>query len=180
VKKSSEQEVTIIVARHIKPGFEKKYQDWMHRVAKEIEKCPGFRGISMIAPTDEPDLWYLVYRFSDKKHLNKWQTSAIRKEFLAEVKTYTIQHYARATGLETWFALHDHPNAPPRWKMALTSFSGVFIVGIVSRAILTPVTKTWNVVAATALYGGITVAVLTWFYMPHITRLLRRWLYPNQ
>jgi uncharacterized protein len=180
VKHHRTEEVTTIVARHIKLGQESNFENWMHRMASAVATAKGFRGITVIAPEEDAQVRYIIYRFSDPHHLERWELSKTKNKLILELEHYATQHYHRATGMETWFRLNHHLPTPPKWKMALTAFSGVFIVGIVSRAILTPYTKTWNTVYATALYGAITVAILTWFYMPLLTKVLRKWLYPGQ
>jgi uncharacterized protein len=176
---AKKSEVTTIVARRIKPGYEAQYVDWLHRVSATIAKHPGFHGITIIASTEEPNLWYLVYRFADKKHLDAWQKSVVRQKFLKEIEPYATQHYERATGLETWFALHEHPAAPPKWKMALTVFSGAFLIGVLSHVLLDRYTAGLPLTLEVALYSVITVVLLTWLYMPRISHLLREWLYKN-
>ena len=176
-----EREVTTTVARHIKPGKEKQFNNWMHRIASAVAKEPGFRGVSVISPDPDSPIRYVVYKFSDEEQLDRWEKSATKKAFLEELKQYASQHYARKTGLETWFTLHEHNlHAPPKWKMFLTAFSGVYIFSIIARLILTPHIGTWNLFITTAIYSAITVGILTWFYMPTVSRILRKWLYPEK
>lgn len=177
----AEDEVTTVVARHIKPGHEKQFESWMHRISAAVEKAPGFRGITVIAHKEEPLVRHIIYRFSDKQHLEQWEKSDTKHRFVEELKQHASQHYARATGMETWFTLHEHHlSAPPKWKMFLTAFSGVYIISVVARLLLTPHIGTWHLLATTAVYSAITVGILTWLYMPTITKLLRRWLYPEK
>jgi uncharacterized protein len=174
-------EVTTFVARHIKPGKEKAFENWMHRISSAVAQQPGFRGITIIAPEENNAVRYILYKFSDSEHLQRWEKSATKKQFIKELRQYATQHYARASGMETWFTLHKHHlNAPPRWKMFLTALSGVYITSIIARILFTPYIGTWHLLLTTAIYSTITVGILTWFYMPTITKLLRRWLYPEQ
>jgi uncharacterized protein len=176
-----DKEVTTIVARHINPGYEKQFENWMHRISAAVAKEPGFRGITVITPTKEENVRYVVYKFSDKKLLDNWERSDTKKKFITELKEYATQHYERATGLETWFTLHEHRlNAPPKWKMALSAFSGVFIISVIARLLFTRFTNNWNFYVTIAFYSAITVSALTWFYMPQLTKLLKHWLYPEK
>jgi uncharacterized protein len=38
----------------------------------------------------------------------------------------------------------------------------------------------WPLVARLAVTTAVTVALMTWVVMPRVTRLLHRWLYPDQ
>lgn len=163
--------------RHVKPGKELEYDDWIHRVVGAVTKYPGFRGITLLTPGGNPNARYTLYRFADQKSLDHWQNSAERKQLIREVKKYADQHFEKRSGLETWFLLPTERGVPPRWKMALSIFSGVFIVSIISRLLLADHLADWSLPASTAVYGSITVIVLTWFYMPWLSGVLRKWLY---
>jgi uncharacterized protein len=176
---SEETEVTTVVARHIIAGKEKQFDSWMHRIATAVETAPGFRSISVITPAKEANVRYVVYKFANKETLKKWEESEIKHNFLQELKNYATQHVERKSGLETWFTLKEHNlQAPPKWKMFIGAFSGVYIVSIIARSILTPHIGAWGLFITTVIYSAITVAILTWFYMPNFSKIFRKWLYP--
>ena len=101
---------------------------------------------------------------------------------IAEANKYSTLYYGRATGLETWFALPDLKTivAPPKWKMAIATFIGAYCISSLANLLFTlnPYIRQspylFNAIMTTILVVG-----LTYFAMPILSRLLRRWLYPS-
>ena len=96
---------------------------------------------------------------------------------------YTTRHYERATGLETWFSLprpkyEFAPPPPPRWKMAIVSFIGAYCISSVAQHILNLYPGQMPLLI-NLLMTVILVLGLTYFAMPLLSRLFRRWLYPE-
>jgi len=176
-------EATLVVSRRIKPGREKEYSDWLRRVIESANKFLGYRGVTTLAPQGfDSDVRYLIWRFDNSENLENWEKSDIRNRFVEEVKNYAEQHYEKASGMETWFSLPDMHKvvAPPKWKMFFVTLFAAYLVGVISRFLLTPLLGSWPLPLSTLLYSGILVGVLTYFAMPRLSRLLRRWLYPVQ
>ena len=78
-------------------------------------------------------------------------------------------------GLEVFFQ-RGAVGHPPRWKMALLTWLGVFPSVVVWSAILGPHLQTLHRVVATAVVTGFVVVTLAWGVMPLLTRLFGRWL----
>ena len=99
-----------------------------------------------------------------------------------EVKNYSTQHYERATGMETWFALPNLKTvkAPPKWKMFIVTLLTAYVVSFIAHFLLASYLDSWSLLASNFVYVGILVAVLTYFALPRLSILLRSWLYPNQ
>jgi len=72
----------------------------------------------------------------------------------------------------------DVPGVPPRWKMAITTFAGVYPVAYLVLRFIGPHETTWPASLRALLTAGILVPSLTWIVMPRLTKLLRRWLRP--
>ena len=83
------------------------------------------------------------------------------------------------TGLEPWFQLpgQDRPVAPKRYKQALLVWAGVaglsLLVGPLVGTILHGAPQILHVLLST----GITVAILTYWLMPMLTRRCKGWLF---
>jgi antibiotic biosynthesis monooxygenase (ABM) superfamily enzyme len=86
------------------------------------------------------------------------------------------------TGLESWFTLPGRPGAPPPppYKMALLTWITIFplITGLV--VVLGPLLEDLPLVLRLGITTAVAVPLMTWVVMPRVTRLLRRWLYPNR
>ena len=109
-----------------------------------------------------------------------WDNSPDVQKLLKEANRYSTRHYETATGLETWFVLPDLKTVvPPRWKMAIVVFIAAYTTSLLSRSFLSPVFSGWPLVASTIISTTILVVSLTYFALPVLSRLLRRWLYPG-
>ena len=177
------EEATLVVSRRIKPGREKEYSDWLRRVIEAANKFPGYRGITTLAPQGfDSNIRYMVWRFNTKADLDNWEKSDVRNKFVEEDQNYAEQHYEEASGLETWFSLPDMHRvvAPPRWKMFLVTTLAASLVSFVIRYLLTPYLGDWPLSLTTLVYSALLVGILTYFAMPWLSRLFRKWLYASQ
>ncbi|MGB6527929.1 MAG: hypothetical protein WBF33_07455 [Candidatus Nitrosopolaris sp.] len=68
--------------------------------------------------------------------------------------------------------------APPRWKMAIVSFIGAYSISLLAQYIL-GLYLGQSPLLTNILMTIILVLGLTYFAMPLLSRLLRRWLYPR-
>jgi uncharacterized protein len=82
--------------------------------------------------------------------------------------------------METWFTLPDLKAivAPPKWKMAIVSFIGAYGISLLAQYIL-GLYLGQSPLLTNILMTIILVLGLTYFAMPILSRLLRRWLYPR-
>jgi antibiotic biosynthesis monooxygenase (ABM) superfamily enzyme len=179
-----QNEVISIVCRRIIPGYEKDYDDWLRRYLNMEKNVPGYIGTTVIIPGgSKSTIRYIIHRFIDKISMEKWEKSQESIEMLDEVNKYSIRHYDTSTGLETWFNLPDINainSPPPRWKMAIVVFIAAYTISLLSQSILRPIIGQQLPLAVNNLiYVIIMVSSLTYFVMPFMNRLLKRWLYPN-
>jgi uncharacterized protein len=176
--KHSSKEFTEVINRNIKVGHEKDYDEWLRRYMKLESEVPGYLGTTIIAPGGSSSSErYVINRFADKSSLDSWESSEVARKLIAEANTCST--YERATGLETWFALPNLKTiaAPPRWKMAIVTFIGAYCISLLASFILRPLglqPLLFNLFMTIILVIG-----LTYFAMPLLSRLLRRWLYPR-
>jgi uncharacterized protein len=66
--------------------------------------------------------------------------------------------------------------APPRYKLALLTWAGAYVVITLLLALLGPTMASWPLALRTLLTSTTIVVALTWLIMPRITRLFRPWL----
>ena len=112
--------------------------------------------------------------------MEEWDTSQESQKLLEEVNNYSTRHYKTTTGLETWFEVPDLKTVvtPPKWKMAIVVFIAAYAISLLSRSILNPSIGQWPLQVSSIIFTGILTIGLTYFAMPILSRLLRRWLYP--
>ena len=174
-------EVTVVVNIKIKPGCEKDYHEWLKRFLVVLErKVPGYLGTTTIMETSQDStVRHIIHRFRDKASVDAWESSQELREQTEEVNKYSTPYLQKATGLETWFNIPDlKPNVlpPPKWKMAIVAFIGAYSISSVAayflRLLLGQQMLLFNLFMNIILVVG-----LTYFAMPLLSRLLRRWLY---
>lgn len=145
---------------------------------------PGHLGGYLIRP-DAADLgcYRMLFAFDTAPHLQAWTGSVERKAWLERIAGVTYGETAMRvlTGMEGWFALPaaQTRGPPPRWKMAVMTWLGIFpLVLVLSRLVgpwLVPIHPVLSVMVVTAL---VTLA-MTWLVMPGLARLFAGWLYPK-
>jgi antibiotic biosynthesis monooxygenase (ABM) superfamily enzyme len=175
--------VTAVISHIVRPGREQGYEAWFHGIAADARKFKGYLDVSTIRPHDHAHPEYVVIlKFDCYNNLKTWIESDIRQEWIERLqplieKPETIQ---TMTGLETWFTLPNKPMKapPPRYKMAIVTWLGVFFTISILNRLLVPLLAGLPVLLTTLLVTGLTVALLTYVIMPRLTQLFRKWLYP--
>ncbi len=173
--------VTEVISRNIKAGHEKDYDDWLRRYMSLERKVQGYLGTTIIAPGgSNSSVRYVINRFADSTSLDAWENSDEALKIIEEANDCSTKYYERATGMETWFILPDYKNlaVPPRWKMAIVAFIGAYGISSITRYILNLYLGPWPLLTSIVM-NMILVIGLTYFAMPVLSRLLRRWLYPK-
>jgi antibiotic biosynthesis monooxygenase (ABM) superfamily enzyme len=177
--KQSSKEFTEVISRNIMAGHERDYDDWLRRFMISERQFPGYLGTTVIAPGGNvSSMRYIINRFANQASLDAWENSDESLKLLEEVNKYsTLQ---RVTGMETWFSLPNLKTIgpPPRWKMAIVSFIGAYSISLLAQYILGLYLRQSPLLTNT-LMTIILVLGLTYFAMPLLSRLLRRWLYPS-
>jgi uncharacterized protein len=176
--------VTTTVTRRIKPGHEAAYEAFLAGISAAAKTFPGYLGVEIFRPAPGGSGEYrTVYRFDSAVHLRAWLDSPQRAAWLARAEPHVagpIQTQV-LVGLEGWFTLPAQPGTPPppRSKMALVTWVTIFPLITLVVVATAPLVGGLPLVARLAVTTGVAVPLMTWVVMPRVTRLLRRWLYPD-
>ncbi|WP_277883970.1 hypothetical protein, partial [Nostoc sp. FACHB-888] len=123
-----------------------------------------------------------ILKFDCYGNLKTWLESDIRREWIERLQPLIEkpEDIQTLTGLETWFTLSDKPmmSPPPRYKMVLVSWLGVFFTLPQLNRLLVPLLSGLPVLLNQLISTGLGVALLTYVIMPRLTQLFRKWLYP--
>jgi uncharacterized protein len=171
--------VTIAVTFKVKPRREGDFEQWAHDITIAASKYPGHLGASWIR---SGATYHVIYRFADHALFHDWHESAVRASFLERLSPIaTLVTDDHLTGLETWFELPNQPGlpAPPRWKMAIATWIGVFPLLTLLQWMLGSRLANLPLIARVMLLTLIVVVLMTYVVMPRLARVLRRWLYPG-
>jgi uncharacterized protein len=177
--------VTTTVTRRVKPGHEPFYDQFLAGINAAASRFPGHLGVEVFRPqTATAGEYRIVYRFDTGEHLRAWLDSDERAAWLERAEPHVIgpMRTRFVTGLETWFTLSDHPGIPPPppYTMALLTWLTIFPLITLVVIALDPLLDKLALVPRLAVTTAVTVPIMTWLVMPRVTRLLRRWLYPQR
>lgn len=177
-------QVTAVISHVIRPGREQGYEEWLHGIATAAKKFDGHMGVSIIRPRDRNHPEYVaILRFDHYDNLKNWLESDIRREWIERLQPLIEKPEAiqTLTGLETWFTQPNQllKSPPPRYKMALITWLGVFIALAILSRLLAPLLSGLPLLLNQLITTGLVVAILTYLVMPRLTQLFHKWLYPN-
>ncbi|MDZ4657275.1 MAG: hypothetical protein SH868_06805 [Bythopirellula sp.] len=164
----------------MKPGKEREFEQALRVFARESLHLPGTTGIHLIGPSPgSANCEYGILRsfesdaacqaFYDSVLFRQWQEQVV--EF---VDGEPIQR--PLTGLEAFFR-ESGSSLPPRWKMGLVTWLGVFPTVLVWSTLLPSVLSGLHYVIVMGIVTACVVVTLTWAVMPILTKLLHRWLH---
>lgn len=176
---SPQTPVKVVFERRVRPGADAAFKRWSERFVQTAMRFPGHEGASVLAIPNSESQFVLV-RFASSGDLDRWQHSDEFASLIREADTLgpAGEYSETKTGMETWFTLPDKPTParpPANWKMALTTWLGLFPMVVALGYIFKPFGL--PVLLEQALSTIIPTMMLTWAVMPALTRLLYGWLY---
>lgn len=176
------QQVTAIICHTVRPGREQGYEEWLHGITTAAHKFKGHLGVNVIRPWDHIYPEYVaIVKFDRYSNLKTWMESDIRQEWIARLQPLIEKPEAiqTLTGLETWFTLPNKLQVPPpRYKMVLVTWLGVFLTLPIPNCLLAPLLSEFPTLLQQLIGTGFSVVLLTYLIMPHLTQLFRKCLYP--
>jgi antibiotic biosynthesis monooxygenase (ABM) superfamily enzyme len=180
---STNETVTVVVTRKVKRGREPEYEDWLRRLLEESKSMEGYLGATIQKPAAGSSEYTSIFRFDSVDNLRKFEESELRAKYLREVVDYvdTDAIWKKFTGLEFWFSPPKGTviPQPSRFRMALVMIVVVFglvlsigqLVGIIAAGVPSFIRLFVTI--------SIEIFLMTYVLMPHITRLLAKWIYPT-
>lgn len=174
--------IHVAITRRVRPGCEAEFQNALRDFFQASFEHGGVLGATMIVPPpgSESQEFGILRSFADARERDDFYASPLFKSWEARCAPLTEPHSWTVRplhGLEAWFRSPHQP--PPKWKMAIATFLGVFPVATLLNVTLGPWIKDWPFVLRNAAFNAAVVALLSWAVMPLVTRLLRGWLRPG-
>lgn len=174
--------IHVAITRRVRPGREAEFQQALREFLQTSFGERGVWGASMLTPLPGSDSreYGILRTFATEQERQAFYNSSVFKEWDARARSLTEDEpiYRNLHGLEAWFRSPSNP--PPRWKMAVATFVGVFPVAMILNLAIGPMVQTWNFVLGNAVFNACVVVSLTWVVMPVVTRLLHKWLHPDE
>lgn len=174
--------VTVLVTRRIRPGHEAAFDKLMGDMMRAAQQFDGHLGAQLVRPGEqpgsEPGLYHVVFAFDTQQHLQAWQDSPARALGLAAMEPLVEgPAQMQVIGMAHWFMTGAQQTPPPRWKVAVASWLGIFPTVLLLFTLLGETIASWPLVPRTLLITGLVVVIMTWGVTPQLTKLLRPWLH---
>lgn len=172
---------TAVVARKIKRGCEREYDQWLAKVAAALHRADGYDGMTAISsPDPQGSVRSLLIRFQSAGALSAWEESTIRHQLAAEGNRFSTAYYQTAPGVEAFFSVPGSLPGPPRWKMCILTIPAVYLLLNVVLFILLhliPGLADWPVQVRMIPVTCIMTVLLTYVCLPTISKLFAPWLF---
>lgn len=171
--------VHIAITRRVKPGREREFEAALREFARESLHEPGTMGVQLIGPLPgAADGEYGILRsFESDDASRAFYASERFAEWQRRVAPLVDAEYEsrRLHGLEEFFR-EVAGNPPPRWKMAVVTWLGVFPSVLLWSSLLVGPPAGIEHLARLAAVNVLVVFTLTWGVMPLLTKWFARWL----
>src|SRR5436189_5352572 len=173
--------IHVAITRRVRPGREAEFQQALREFFQTSFRHDGVLGASVLVPPPGSDSreFGILRTFADEKERNAFYASPMFKAWEERARTLTEGEpvYRQLHGLEAWFRSPGVP--PPRGKMATITLLGVYPVSLLIGFILSPQLRKLPLALNLFIVSALIVVCLTWIVMPLLTRLFRRWLFPQ-
>lgn len=172
--------IHLAITRRVLPGREAEFREALCELFQASFSHDGVLGVTMIVPPpgSVSREFGILRTFADERERDAFYESRLFRAWEEKCAPLTeggVSTRRPLHGLEAWFRSGHSP--PPRWKMAVATFCGVFPLAVILN--LTPgrVIRDWPFVLRDACFNAAVVALLSWVVMPVVTRILHGWLH---
>ena len=177
--------VTVSVTRHVDPSQSSEMREWVQAGTSLAERFDGFLGSGWVRPSEGSPEWHMLYRFADAEALAAWEASPQRAWWLEAAEgNIEATHVEKRTGIEGWFDAPPGepaapPPAPPRWKQMVVIFLVFFPLSLAANAVAVGDPRRRRPAAAGAAVVLAMTPLMTYVFLPWITRRMQWWLNPR-
>lgn len=175
--------IHVAIRRRVTPGKEAEFEASLLDFFQRSMFFPGVLGAQILRPGEgaSPLEYGILRTFESEAARDAFYESALFKTWNSQVAPLLAEvAYDRRDlhGLEAFFRGEHGP--PPRWKMAIVTWLGVYPCVVLWSTLLGPFLSPLPRVLATAVVTAAVVITLAWGVMPFLTKVLRPWLRPMQ
>ncbi|MEA1902200.1 MAG: antibiotic biosynthesis monooxygenase [Actinomycetota bacterium] len=174
---------TSVITELVRPNGIPEFEDWARRANEYLATAEGFVGINTIRADDNDTPRYVtLIHFDSQEQLDSWNESPEHQRLLAELQPLLADSSVqRAEGLEIWYSLPktNRRRNPSYWRQVLLVTPVVFVLILISNVVLVPLESQVSSLALLFLSVLLVSMTLTWPVMPWVTKVFRRFLYPD-
>lgn len=160
---------------------DEKFEDFDMALTEFVRQSTDFRGVTGVhvrrpAAGQDGREFGIVRSFASEEDRREFYDGELYRAYEATTLPWRdgAPEFRPVDGIEALF--RRGPQAPPRWKMALVTWLGVFPASVLwSRSVGAQLTML-HPVAVTGVVTLLVVATVVWCAMPVLTKALRPWL----
>jgi antibiotic biosynthesis monooxygenase (ABM) superfamily enzyme len=172
--------VHFAVTRQVRPGHEQAFEEALREFARESLRVSGTMGVHLIAPVPGADgcEYGILRSFESEEASHRFYESEQFRDWQERVADMVVGEPIRRRlhGLEAFFRDTQHA-PPPRWKMAVVTWMGVFPSVLLWSSLLPQALRGLPSLAVVAIVNVFVVLTLAWGVMPLLTRIFAGWLH---
>ncbi len=180
---NNNQIITVTVSYFVKKDKITEFELWLKKIISEATKFEGHLGTNIIKPTETTKEYIVIFKFDKYKNLRKWLASDIRNNLMFQLKPFINKspEFKQTEGLEFWFTLPNGNIKPPKHKMVIVTWFGLFPVVLINsylfKYLFTGIVPS---IIVSGLATFFTVFFMTYFIMPFITKVFSFWLFKKK
>ena len=181
---SKTKPVSRVVRRRPNQGCEQAYETLMGEMLDASRRFPGYLSATVIPPHTQADQgeYQIVQRFATQADLDRWDESEERAIWHERIRPIAAQDaaYHEVRGLEMWFSPDPAiaPAAPPKWKMTVVSWFGIFPTAVTCLGVLNPILGSLPYLLRMSLVTALVAVLMAYVVMPKLSVWMRWWLKP--
>lgn len=173
--------IHVAITRQVIPGSEQAFEESLRQFFRESLARPGVLGVHVLSPPPGSNSreYGIMRTFASEHERDEFYKSDLFANWQKQVSQLTegAPTYRELHGLEAWFR---SPSAepPPRWKMALITWLGVWPTSFLVSTFIAPYLNVLPNLLGSAVIAAVIVVCLTWMVMPWLAKLFHSWLHP--
>lgn len=181
----SQQPVTVIVSRRVKPDEVTAFEALSSEMSRRASHFAGYMGATLFRPAGPDDPEYrMIFKFADEETLAVWEASGERAEMLEKLEALLISPTERekVSGLVTWFSLpsKNPVTPPPRYKMTIVSWLALYPAATLIFWLFGPWLAELALPLRTLLVTAVLMILMSYVLMPFMTRRFAFWLFKRR
>jgi antibiotic biosynthesis monooxygenase (ABM) superfamily enzyme len=173
----------IAITRKVRAGCEAEFQQALREFLQASFAHGGVLGATMIVPSPGSDSreFGILRTFASEHERDEFYASPGFKAWEEKCRPMVESDswsQRPLHGLEAWFR-SPHKPPPPRWKMSVATFLGVFPLAMMLNLTIGPLISDWPFILRNAVFNTFVVGLLAYAVMPVVTKILHGWLQPK-
>lgn len=169
--------VTAVASFRVRAGHEDAFEREYDEVVDSIESFDGFLRAQLFSPVEGvQDETVIVFSFTSREQLDVWLASDVREAVLARLDHHIDgdRQVNVVGGFGGWFSLGEAK--VQTWKQASVVLLALYPTVLALNEVLGWLIPDVPYVLSILIGNIVSVAILSWILMPHLTNLLDRWL----